>query len=96
MTDIEIAIAVKNIARKAVREMAATAKNARPRTDYGELLGRSLSDSPELRALKIEKGKLDIKALKAFASSPKQKEIIAERDKLQQKIKEMEEKERRP
>lgn len=94
MTDIEIVIAVKNMARRIVRE--AMAKNARPRTDYGELLGIAKSDSPELRALKLERSKLETKALRAFPSSPRQKEIIAEMNKLQQKIKEMEKKEKQP
>jgi hypothetical protein len=91
MIDFETAIMIKNMARDAVR--TASAKNARPKTDYAELLGIAKTDSPELQALKREKSKLDIKALKAFPSSPLQKEIQAEREKVRQKIKEMEEKE---
>lgn len=88
MSNIITAITIKSMAREMVR-------NARPRTDYGELLGIAKSDSPELRALKLEKSKLETKALKAFPSSPIQKEINSEIDKLRQRIKELEEKEKR-
>jgi Rps23 Pro-64 3,4-dihydroxylase Tpa1-like proline 4-hydroxylase len=64
--------------------------------EAASVLGIKETDSEELRKLKLDKSKLETKALKQFPSSPIQKKTREEINELSKKIKEMESKEKSP